>query len=255
VARTLAACLVALLLSIRAQALERIQEPQAPDATTARPEQIVPDAHVRALKKWVNDYTRWKKARDRNRTTFITRLNRPMPDPPEWLFEDCRTIVVDEKSLWAKACRLLVEWKDDEAASEMRNKIAGERAQKEAPTKTIWWEHVHLDALWPMTQWGSSVYGIVGTHATVEVSGRFQVFMAPGAMLLNVPGPGGTREWKLATDWGIAYRLANFRFPGTRRAAQLHANLVTAIVFASPAAGANRVNLAGFSLTFKNPRP
>ena len=156
--------------------------------------------------------------------------------------------------MWADACRLLIDWKDDELTARIRRQITESRAQREAPTKSIWWQRVHVDALWPMTQWGSNVYGVVGTHVTVEVAGRFQVFVAPGAMLLNVPGEGGRRDWNMATDWGVAYRLVDFKFPGTERHTQLHANLVTAWVFSgSTSLAASRINLVGFSFTFKQP--
>lgn len=208
------------------------------------------------LKRWVADYSRWKQDDERT-TRRAPRRIRPKPTPPEWLIEDCRDYPIDGKGPWADACRLLVDWNDDAGTAEIRRQIAEARAQKEAPTKSRWWEHVHLDTLWPMTQWGSSVYGIVGTHATVEIAGRFQVFIAPGAMLLNLPGERGTREWKLATDWGVAYRLTNFRLPGVSRQTQLHVNLVTAVVFSGPSnLVSNRINLAGFSFTFKpDPAP
>jgi len=125
------------------------------------------------------------------------------------------------------------------------------RAQQEAPTKTLWWEHIHVDALWPMAQWGSSVLGVVGMHASVDIAGRFQVFVAPGAMVLNLPN-GQRREWKPATDWGIGYRLFDFTFPGTERRASLNLNLAKAWVLADPiGAFPGTVDLLGFSLTFK----
>ena len=131
--------------------------------------------------------------------------------------------------------------------------MSTEREQREAPTKTAWWQHVHVDALWPMTQWRASVYGVVGMHATMEVSGRFQVFIAPGIILLNMPAPGGDREWKPATDWGFAFRLFDFTFPVGNRPASLHLNIARAWVFAN-AGGVpfdSSINLAGFSVTFK----
>jgi hypothetical protein len=163
-------------------------------------------------------------------------------------------VASDDTRHWADACRLFREWKDDGRTAALRRQIAGSRQQAEAPTHTSWWQHVHLDALWPMTQSGSHVYGVVGTHATVDVAGRLEVFVAPGAMVLTMPSERGSRDWRIATDWGIGYRLADFSFPGVDREASLHLNLVTAWVFAGPAnAIPNRINLVGFSVTFNPP--
>ena len=61
------------------------------------------------------------------------------------------------------------------------------------------------------------------------------VFVAPGAILLNLPtGRNNERQWRPATDYGIAYRLFDFRIPGTERGASLHLNLAKAWVLAGP---------------------
>lgn len=244
-----------LALAIASQVLEGAQDSKTPRAAPDPPGQAELDARARALKQWIDDYTRWKKrSSDERGLDRRPRRVRPRPEPPEWLFADCPNVAVDDTGLWADACRLLADWKDDALTAQVRRQITESRAQREAPTKSVWWQRVHVDALWPMTRWGASVYGIVGTHVTVEVAGRFQVFVAPGAMLLNVPGEGNARDWKVATDWGVAYRLADFRVLGTRRHAQLHMNLVTAWVFSGPQGlVSNRINLAGFSFTFKQP--
>jgi hypothetical protein len=127
------------------------------------------------------------------------------------------------------------------------------RTQSEAPTKTVWWEHVHLDAFWPMMSSESSVFGVVGAHVTVEIHGRFQVFVTPGVMLLNVPTERGTRAWKPATDWGVAYRLFDFRMPFNDRPASVHVNFVRAWMMndVERFSFKSHVDLAGFSVTFK----
>jgi hypothetical protein len=252
--RTITALSVCLLaFAIATAGVEAAQDPQ-PRVAPAPADQAELDARAQTLKQWVDDFTRWKRLRDEKGTDRNARQLPPKPEPPAWLSDDCRDVAVDDTGVWADACRLLTDWKDDELTARIRRQITDSRAQREAPTKSIWWQRVHVDALWPMTQWGSSVYGIVGTHVTVEVAGRFQVFVAPGAMLLNVPGEGGRRDWKMATDWGVAYRLLDFKFPGTERHTQLHANLVTAWVFSgSTSLAASRINLVGFSFTFKQP--
>jgi hypothetical protein len=80
----------------------------------------------------------------------------------------------------------------------------GRADAKENDQKTVWWQHIHLDALWPMTQGTSGVYGILGLHTTIDLTGRVELFVAPGAILMRVPGPSGNGEWKPATDCRVS---------------------------------------------------
>jgi hypothetical protein len=66
--------------------------------------------------------------------------------------------------------------------------------------------------------------------------------------------PDGGREWTPATHWGFAYRLFDFKLPGTGRPATLHANVVKARVLAGQTIlGKSTLDLAGFSITLKKP--
>jgi len=215
------------------------------------------------MRQWMGAYEKWKEwnASWRNKRepgwVHAARDRRVRPEPPAWLGAECTDVVFENAEIVADACRLWAEWNDDQLTAQVRQQTVSTRTQHEAPSKTIWWEHVHLDALWPMTQWSSSVYGVLGVHATVEVAGRFQVFVAPGAILLNLPNGRNEREWRPATDYGFAYRLFDFTFPGTGRRASLHLNLAKAWVLGGPAnVVQTSVDLAGFSVTLKrNPRP
>ncbi len=243
-----------LLLVLMRAPLAQAQTKQAPQESPpdAAWDAAALEARAQALQQWVDAYTRWTTRLEERRLLGAQAKVDPKPDPPEWLSEDCRMVAVDETGLWADACRLLADWKDDALTAQIRQDIAEARQQREAPTNTRWWQHVHLDALWPMTQSGSRVYGIVGTHATVDVAGRLEVFIAPGAMVLTVPTGRGTRDWKVATDWGVTYRLADFTFPGSHRQGSLHLNLVTAWIFGGPSnVVPSNISLAGFSFTFK----
>lgn len=243
-----------LTLAMTASVVEAAQDLQPPSSPSDSASQTDLDARAQVLKQWVDDYTAWKRLRDEKGTGVGPRQVLPKPEPPAWLSADCIDVAVDDTGLWADACRLLIDWDDDALTAQLRRQITESRAQQEAPTKTRWLQHLHLDTLWPMTQWGANVYGVVGVHVTVEVAGRFQLFVAPGAMLLNVPGELGGRDWKVATDWGVAYRLFDFKLPGAQRHAQLHGNLVTAWVLNGPESlVSNRITLAGFSFTFKQP--
>lgn len=208
------------------------------------------------LTRWMDEFAAWKKWRDQwqNRIEpgfFHVRERRPRPDPPGWLFNRCADAPDADDTLGA-ACQALAEWSDDAAAQVRRQAAATQPAKETPPPNTQWWEHLHVDTLWILPQPGARVYGVIGVHATIEIAGRLQIFVAPGAILMNLPAPSGTREWKPATDWGFAIRLFDFRLPGTRRRATLHANVAKAWVLAGPTAlGKTTLDLAGLSMTLK----
>lgn len=208
------------------------------------------------LRQWVDDYAAWRKWNEKwaNRAEpgwLGPRARKPRPDPPAWLPGECPA-PADDEPLVIEACQSLEEW-NDEGLARVRQQAAKARVQNEAPpAHTQWWEHVHVDGLWVMTQVGSPVYGVVGMHATLDIAGRLQIFVAPGVMLMNLPSVDGTREWKPATDWGFAYRLIDFKFPGSKRIGSLHVNIAKAWVFAGPSSLLNTsINLAGLSITPK----
>jgi hypothetical protein len=213
------------------------------------------------MRQWIGDYEKWKQWdatwRNKREPGWIhARDRRVRPNPPTWLGAECAAGVFEDNEIVADACRLWAEWNEGERVAAVRQQNAAAQTQHEAPTRTIWWEHIHIDALWPMTQWRGSVYGVLGVHATIDVAGRMQVFVAPGAILLNLPtGRNNERQWRPATDYGIAYRLFDFKIPGTERGASLHLNLAKAWVLAGPSnVVKTSVDLAGFSVTLKKAR-
>ena len=213
------------------------------------------EKRVAEMKQWMAEYAEWSEWIDkwRNRPEpgwNGLRERRQRPDPPAWLVDDC-ALIVEPAGVLADACDMLEDWRTDYATALLTEQQAKSRAQKEAPARTRWWEHIHLDVLWPMVQSGSSAYGVVGVHATFDVTKRFQMFAAPGAILVNLPGADRSRDWQPATDWGIAYRLADFTFPGTRRLARLHLNFAKAWILAGDQGFKSSINLAGFSVTFR----
>lgn len=223
----------------------------APDVDDGRTDRSIEVA------QWVRDYTEWKEwsARWGNRrqpgwfTGYQDRQDAPVP--PAWLAASC-TSVVDELDPLMQACVLLREWTDGFTATQLRAASASAIAQQEDDSRTVWWEHLHVDVLWPAMQWRSSMYGVIGMHAATTVRGRFQAFVAPGVMLLNLPSRNGSRAWKVAANYGIGYRLFDFVFPGGRLAS-LHVNAARAWVFSdvSDVVTGRTVDFAGFSLTFK----
>ena len=207
--------------------------------------------------RWVEEFTDWQKwaaqwgnRRERGVLTGF-RERRQVPIPPDWLPASCATVLDDSDRL-ARACALLIQWREDIAITLTRQARDTAAAQTETPQKTVWWEQVHVDLLWPAMQWQASVYGVVGMHMATTVKNRLQVFITPGAMLLNLPTRSGSRAWKVATNYGIGYRLFDFTFPGGRPAA-LHVNLAKAWVLSdiTDVVTGRSMDFVGFSIAFK----
>ena len=226
-------------------------------AFTASPTSAQPsadDTRAAELQKWMRAYTEWKEWAEKWRGKqepgwFGPRERKAKPQPPAWLPDYCRTYPVSEDA-FAAGCRLLSDWQDDHATALIREQIRDERTEREAPARTRWWRHIHFDALWLTTQ-VPVTYGVIGIHATHKIAGRLQVFLAPGAILLNIPTPNG-REWKPATDLGISYQLFDFKFPGSQADATLHLNLAKAWVMGNQGSFIDSsVELAGLSVSFK----
>jgi hypothetical protein len=215
-----------------------------------------PAERLRALQHWTRQYEAWKasfvRAHNGGEGGWVsTRQRHQRPDPPVWLPEACAELLEDEGPL-ADGCRAWHEWRRGELSLLLSEQVAQTRAELESPRKSAWWQHVHLDALWPMTQTGSSAYGVAGVHATVSVMNRFQVFLAPGAILMRLPTSDGKQTWSLGTDWGFSYRMFDFKLPGTQRLSTLHLNIARVWIFGPDAVPLPReLSLAGFSLTFK----
>lgn len=117
--------------------------------------------------------------------------------------------------------------------------------------KTRFWERVHLDGLWAVTQTGSRIYGLIGMHVTPVAVGRVQFFGPPGIILLSVPGEEG-RVTRLAYTWGVSVELFEFKLPGTQRRARAHVNLTKAWTFGGDSnvlAARSGLDVAGLSIT------
>jgi len=210
---------------------------------------------VDEVQEWARQYTEWQKWADRwyNKRQpgfWDYALERPgKPDPPVWLDELC-TLLSDDPRL-VRPCALLASWRLDPVEAVNRQAAAATALpQPEAPVeKSVWWRHLHVDGMWSTAQSNVSALGLFGAHVTIEVEGRFQIFAAPGIMLVSLPSFYGTREITPATDYGVTYRLFN------AGRSTVHFNLVRAWVLANRASLIDpNITLAGFSVSFR-PRP
>jgi hypothetical protein len=215
-----------------------------------------PARQLAELARWTREYQQWEAwfLRWRSRPepgVWSTRPRRQPPVPPAWLPEAC-TATAEEASPLADACRAWREWSSgDEGAGVVQQQVAQARSAHEAPRNTAWWEHVHVDGLWPMTQTGSNAIGVAGMHTTASLTKRLEVFLAPGAILMRVPSVTGGMAWSAATDWGFSYRLVNFRMPAMSRSSTLHFNMVRVWMLGRNALQTpGEMYLAGFSVTF-----
>ena len=224
---------------------------QAPQIDLNTPERAA------ELERWIDEFYDWKEwyAQWGNRREpgwfTSSRERRAKPVPPAWLTERCETVFDEGDSVWL-ACSMLAEFNQDSTTSQLRQASVTAVSQTEDTEKTTWWQHIHMDVLWPAMQWQSSTYGVIGMHTATMVTGRMEVFLAPGAMLLNLPSRSGHRVWKFATNYGFGYRLVDFTFPGDRRAV-LHVNFAKAWLISdiTDVVTGRSMDFVGFSITFK----
>ena len=201
--------------------------------------------------EWEDWYAQWGNRREPG-VLFTSRGRKAKPTPPAWLAGECAE-PIDTEGPMANACQALARWGLDEPSAVVAQRIAQTRATREHEIKSKWWSHIHLDALWPVTQIGSSAFGLAGAHLTMEVAKRMEVFLGPGAMLMRLPSIDGSPRLSSATDWGLSYRLANLRIPGINRPATLHINMAKVWVLGETQLRLpGEMYLAGFSLTFKS---
>lgn len=211
---------------------------------------ILSEEDIAAAEKWANDFAAWQTWAERwlgRRqpgfwNNYLDRQEKP--DPPAWLNDACGLLAGEDP--FVQPCDLLARWREDPLVTQARQASTAAVVQKEAPTKTAWWQHVHIDGLWSTTQSNMSAFGLFGAHATIDVVGRLQTFVTPGILLVSVPSLYGNREMMPATDWGISYRL----FHVGRNT--VHFNLVRAWALGNRASLLRpNMMLAGFSVSFR----
>jgi hypothetical protein len=104
-----------------------------------------------------------------------------------------------------------------------------EREEAEKPTKSSFFDHVHLDLFGVPPQIATpSMVGVVGGHITIAEIGRVHFFGPPGVLLiLRSTADRRSRSWTPSTafTWGISIRVTEFRMRGSIRRAVMFLNL------------------------------
>jgi hypothetical protein len=211
-----------------------------------------------AMVTWLAEYQEWEDwiAKWGNRVAFNTAggiiKDRPQrPQPPEWLWEDCRSVLSADGKL-GEACEVLEHW-NDRGEFYIRQRRAVVVTAKEAEPKSSFLQRIHLSAGWVPAQLPApSVYLVAGMHVGVVEIGR-ATLPNVGVGLMAVDDGAGGYEWKPATVIGIGYRITSFAFPAIKRQANLHINVARATIHGAssvPVGFDPSQNLVGFSLTF-----
>jgi hypothetical protein len=212
---------------------------------------VLSDERLQEIDDWTRDFTawqtwaaRWTNRRQPGKWAYVVDRQQK-PDPPVWLEDACA--FADGDTRLTHACDLLVSWHDDLTTGKIRRTVVDARAEQEAPSRSVWWQHLHIDGAWSTTQSNAMTFALVGAHYTIDVEGRLQIFAAPGMLVVSVPSLSGSRELWPATDWGASYRLFNVG------RSTVHFNLVHAWILGSGASSLLNPNitLAGFSFTFR----
>ena len=207
---------------------------------------------------WLADYAAWEEwiLKWGNKVAFnsaggIIKERPARPDPPEWLWEDCRRVFASEGKL-EEACRILARW---EGISQLilRQKHVGGVTRTDVQPKSSFLHRIHVSGGWVPAQLPApSVYLVAGMHVGIVEIGR-ATLPNVGVGLMAVADGAGGYEWKPATVIGIGYRITSFAFPGIKREANLHINVARATIHgisSMPMGFDPSQNLVGFSLTF-----
>ena len=210
------------------------------------------------MTQWLADYKAWEAwiLKWGNKVAFNAAggiiKDRPVrPEPPAWLWDECRNVFAAEGAL-NEACKVLARW---EGITELilRERHRGGVTRNDVPTKSSFLHRIHLSGGWVPAQLPApQVYLVAGMHVGIVEIGRATLPNVGVGLMAVADGVGGY-EWKPATVIGIGYRITSFGFPGIKREANLHINIARATIHgvnSMPVGFDPSQNLVGFSLTF-----
>jgi len=216
------------------------------------------DTRYQELATWLEDYERWEAwiLKWGNKVAYnaaggILKKRPERPEPPEWLWEDCRAALAVDGML-ARACEVLSRSYDVRHIL-LNGGSARSLTRTDTVAKSSFLQRVHLSGGWVPAQLPApKVYLVAGMHVGIVELGR-ATLPAVGVGLMALADGNGGYEWKPATIVGVGYRLTSFGFPWVKRQANLHINVARATVHGvtnSPFGLDPSQNLIGFSLTF-----
>lgn len=214
------------------------------------------DDWVREFVVWQKWAQRWLNRRQWGQWSVLDR--RPMPQPPEWLGQDCLQSASESGKIY-EACKLYRVATEELSAARIRDAISYTTLNQEALKKTLWWERITLDAGWIRPEYnpGPPVLGLVGAHVTLDIGeGRLGLFAGPGVMIVRLPNAFGGFDTKPSPDYGFSYRLKEFRVPGTHFSTRMSFTVVE--VWIVGLVGNNlptKANLTLVGLSFSPKRP
>ena len=222
------------------------------------PTQPALETRYQELETWLIAYDEWEAwiLKWGNKVAYNSAggvvKKRPLrPEPPEWLWEDCRGLLAAEGKL-GRACAILANW-DDLAQLILSRKNLGGFTRADVVPKTSFLQRLHLTGGWVPAQLPApKVYLVAGMQVGIVEVGRATLPAVGVGVIAMADGRGGY-EWKPATVIGIGYRLTSFGFPFVKREANLHINIARATVHGvsnMPIGIDPSQNLIGFSLTF-----
>ena len=230
-------------------------------AQTAVPQHVLDQRYVE-LVQWLDEYRQWEAwtLKWGNKIAYNAAggmiKKRPVrPEPPDWLWEDCRAVLSADGKL-GEACQILANWNDLNLHLLSRGHLAGV-SSTDVPVKSSFLQRVHLSGGWVPAQLPApKVYLVAGMQVGIVEVGR-ATLPAVGVGLMALSDGTGGYEWKPATVIGIGYRLASFPFPGIKRQANLHIYIARVTIHGArtmPIGLDPSQNLVGFSLTFNKAR-
>jgi hypothetical protein len=234
-----------------------------PALAQERPTQQVLDQRYLELVEWLDAYNEWEAwvLKWGNKVAYNAAggmiKKRPVrPDPPDWLWNDCKELISSEGKL-GEACEILAHWSDIGELLVSHRHLGG-LAKTDVQHKTSFLQRVHLTGGWVPAQLPApKVYLVAGMQVGIVELGR-ATLPAVGVGLIAMSDGTGGYEWKPATVIGIGYRLWSFPFPGIKREAHLHINVARVTIHGVqniPVGGLDpSQNLVGFSLTFSKAR-
>jgi hypothetical protein len=221
------------------------------------PQQLL-DRQYQELVTWLAEYERWEAWTMKwgnkvayNSAGAVVRKRPVRPQPPDWLWADCQSVIVAEGAL-ARGCEILSRWQGLSRYLARANS-AGRLPKADVVPKSSFLQRIHLSGGWVPAQLPApQVYLVAGMQIGIVEVGRVTL-PAVGVGLMALADGSGGYEWKPATVFGIGYRLTSFGFPWVKREAHLHINVARATVHgvANVPLGLDpSQNLIGFSLTF-----